>query len=57
MLTVFKNLWIDGAEGQSPIVFLLATFVGVNFLFELLFDIVLIPVIMRIISAIGKNAA
>jgi len=57
MLTVFKNLWIDGAEGQSPVAFLLATFVGVNFLFELLFDIVLIPVIMRIISAIGKNAA
>ena len=56
MLTVFKNLWINDTGSQNPLVFLLATFVGLNFLFELAFDIILIPVIIRIISAIRKNA-
>ncbi len=56
MLTVFRNLWVGDTGSQSPIVFLLVTFVGVNFLFELAFDIVLIPVIMRIISAIRKTS-
>ncbi len=55
MLTVFRNLLVESAAGQNPVVFLLVAFVGVNFLFELAFDIILIPVIMRIISAIRKN--
>ncbi len=55
MLTIFRNLWAESTGGQNPFVFLLITFVGMNFLFELAFDIVLIPVIMRIISAIRKT--
>ncbi len=56
MLTVFRNLLVESAAGQDPFVFLIVAFVGFNFLFELAFDIVLTPVIIRIISAIRKNA-
>lgn len=56
MLTIFKDLWINDTGSQNPVAFLLVTFVGLNFLFELAFDIVLIPVIIRILSAIRRTA-
>ena len=56
MLTVFRNLLVESAAGQNPFVFLLVAFIGVNFLFELAFDIVLTPVIIRILSAIKKTS-
>ena len=56
MLTVFRNLLVESAAGQDPVVFLLVAFIGVNFLFELAFDIVLTPVIIRIISAVKKTS-
>ncbi|MCR5650507.1 MAG: ECF transporter S component [Lachnospiraceae bacterium] len=56
MLTVFRNLLVESAAGQNPVVFLLVAFIGVNFLFELAFDIILTPVIIRIISAVKKTS-
>ncbi len=56
MLSVFRNLWINDTGSQNPVAFLLVTFVGLNFLFELAFDIILIPVIIRILSAIRKTS-
>ena len=56
MLTVFRNLLVESAAGQNPVVFLLVAFIGVNFLFELAFDIVLTPVIIRIIAAVRKTS-
>lgn len=56
MLTVFKNLLVESAAGQNPVVFLLVAFIGVNFLFELVFDIVLTPVIIRVIAAVKKTS-
>ncbi|MBQ7464849.1 MAG: ECF transporter S component [Lachnospiraceae bacterium] len=56
MLTVFRNLLVESAAGQNPFIFLMVAFVGVNFLFELAFDIVLTPVIIRILSAIKKTS-
>ena len=56
MLTVFRNLLEESAAGQNPVVFLLVAFIGVNFLFELVFDIVLTPVIIKILSAIKKTS-
>lgn len=56
MLTIFRNLLVESAAGQNPFVFLLVAFIGTNFLFELVFDIVLTPVIIRILSAIKKTS-
>ena len=55
MLTIFRPLLESTAEGANPVTFLLVAFVGINFLFELLFDIILAPVVVRILNAIRKN--
>lgn len=58
MLTVFAPLvsgWAEGAGADSIGKFILFSVIGVNFLFELVLDAVLVPVIRRIISAVSKN--
>lgn len=58
MLTVFRNLLSDASEaagGGNTVLFLLTVFVGINFVFELIFDAVLAPAVFRIITIINKK--
>lgn len=58
MLTVFAPLvtgWAEAAGSASIGKFILISVVGINFLFELVLDAVLVPVIRRIISAVSKK--
>ncbi|MGN1128484.1 MAG: hypothetical protein ACI4T6_05950, partial [Candidatus Flemingiibacterium sp.] len=41
-------------SGKSVLSFIIFVFIGGNFIFELLFNVVLAPVIIRIVK-IGKN--
>ena len=44
------TMWAAGA-GNAPFAFVILTLIGANFLFELLFNVVLSPIIIRLIQA------
>jgi hypothetical protein len=58
MLIFFKNLLIQWGEASgftNSFVYIFVGLIGMNFIVELIIDIVLSPVIVRIISVLKKN--
>lgn len=51
MSTVFRSTLLQMSEGNNIVVFLLTTFIGINFLIELGINAVFSPAIVRIIKA------
>ncbi|MCR5641702.1 MAG: ECF transporter S component [Lachnospiraceae bacterium] len=57
VLLCFLELIQSWAGGQALAEYVIFGLIGVNFLIEVLFDIILAPIIIRIITAIKKNSA
>ncbi len=55
LTTFFHNLLVEWAAGSDAFVYILTGLVGVNFLVELLINIILVPVIVTIIRAVKKT--
>ncbi len=51
----FKDFIASGAGGQNLFIYTILTFVGLNFVFELLVNLVLSPVIVRLINIIRRK--
>ncbi len=59
MLTVFRDLisgWALAAGTENVVTYVVVGVVGVNFIAELVLDLVLVPVIVRIIKAVRRDA-
>ena len=52
----FLDLLTSWAAGAPVVTYIVTGIVGVNFLFEVLFDIILAPIIVQIITAIQKSS-
>ena len=52
----FLDLLTSWAAGTPVVTYIVTGIVGVNFLLEVLFDIILAPIIIRIITAIKKSS-
>ncbi len=58
MLLFFRDLlaqWANGAGQENVATYIIAGLIGVNFLAELVIDLVLSPVIVRVIHAVGNS--
>ncbi|MBR1913783.1 MAG: ECF transporter S component, partial [Lachnospiraceae bacterium] len=58
MLLFFRDLlasWGEAAGFSNIFIYIFAGLIGINFIVELLIDIVLSPVIIRIISAVKRS--
>ena len=58
LVTIFRSLaeeWALGAGASSIGAYVLAGIIGINFVIEMIVDVVMAPVILRIINAVKKN--
>ncbi len=58
MLTVFNELisgWAMAAGAENAVTYVLVGIVGVNFIVEMALDLVLVPVIVRIIKSVRRS--
>ncbi len=55
LYTCFYNILLEWAGGANAFTFIFTGIIGVNFLVELLLDIVLAPVVVNILKAIRKT--
>ncbi len=55
LTTVFHNLLVEWAGGSDTFTYVVTGLVGINFLVELLINIILVPIIISIIRAVRKS--